>query len=67
MAKEKMQSVDVTDEDMREIIDKLTNAIDDMIHDFRFTLNVLENVSTLLKRSPADIKMVKIILEQFFG
>lgn len=67
MAKDKIDVAEISEEDMREIIDELTNAIDDMIADFRFTLNVLDNISTLLKQSPADISMVKMILDQFFG
>lgn len=66
MKTDKTERAEIISKDLEEIIDKLTSAIDDMTRDFKFTMDAMESISQLLKQTPPDIEVIRIILNRFF-
>lgn len=58
---------DVSRDEVLNVIKGISQAVDKMVHDFGFSMSVMEQISNLLNESPPNIEMVRTMLDQFFG
>lgn len=58
--------IDITDEEVKRVIEGISQAVDKMVHDFGFSMSVMDQIARLLHESPPNIEMVSIMLSKFF-
>lgn len=58
--------IDVTADEVKAVIDGIAKAVDGMVHDFGFSMSVMDQIAQLMHESPPDLDMVRIMLGQFF-
>lgn len=58
--------IDVTAEEVKAVIEGIAKAVDGMVHDFGFSMSVMDQIAQLMHKSPPDLEMVRIMLDQFF-
>lgn len=58
--------VDVTSEEVKAVIDGIAKAVDGMVHEFGFSMSVMDQIAQLMHESPPNLNMVRIMLEKFF-
>ena len=58
--------VDVSADEVKAVIDGIAKAVDNMVHEFGFSMSVMDQIAQLMHKSPPDLEMVRLMLEQFF-
>lgn len=58
--------IDVTAEEVKAVIEGIAKAVDGMVHDFGFSMSVMDQIAQLMHKSPPDLDMVRIMLDKFF-
>ena len=58
--------VDVSADEVKAVIDGIAKAVDKMVHEFGFSMSVMDQIAQLMHKSPPDLDMVRIMLEKFF-
>ena len=58
--------IDVTADEVKAVIEGIAKAVDGMVHDFGFSMSVMDQIAQLMHKSPPDLDMVRIMLGQFF-
>ena len=58
--------IDVTADEVKAVIEGIAKAVDGMVHDFGFSMSVMDQIAQLMHKSPPDLEMVRIMLGQFF-
>lgn len=58
--------VDVTADEVKAVIEGIAKAVDGMVHDFGFSMSVMDDIATMMHKSPPDLEMVRIMLDKFF-
>ena len=58
--------VDVSADEVKAVIDGIAKAVDKMVHEFGFSMSVMDQIAQLMHNSPPDLDMVRIMLEKFF-
>lgn len=59
--------VDISSEEVKAVIEGIAKAVDGMVHDFGFSMSVMDDIAKLMHKSPPDLEMVRIMLDKFFG
>lgn len=59
--------IDVTADEVKAVIEGIAKAVDGMVHDFGFSMSVMDDIAKLMHKSPPDLEMVRIMLDKFFG
>ena len=58
--------VDISSEEVKAVIEGIAKAVDGMVHDFGFSMSVMDDIATMMHKSPPDLEMVRIMLDKFF-
>ena len=58
--------IDVTADEVKAVIEGIAKAVDGMVHDFGFSMSVMDQIAQLMHKSPPDLEMVRIMLDKFF-
>jgi hypothetical protein len=58
--------IDVTADEVKAVIEGIAKAVDGMVHDFGFSMSVMNDIAKLMHKSPPDLEMVRIMLDKFF-
>jgi len=58
--------VDVSADEVKAVIDGIAKAVDGMVHDFGFSMSVMDQIARLMHESPPNLEMVRLMLERFF-
>ena len=58
--------VDVSTDEVKAVIDGIAKAVDNMVHEFGFSMSVMDQIASLLHESPPNLEMVRIMLDKFF-
>ncbi len=62
----KTEYIDISSEEVKAVIEGIANAVDGIVHDFGFSMSVMDDIAKLMHKSPPDLEMVKIMLDRFF-
>lgn len=62
----KTEYIDITDEEVKRVIEGISQAVDKMVHEFGFSMSVMDQIARLLHESPPNFEMVRIMLSHFF-
>lgn len=62
----KTEYIDITNEEVKQVIEGISKAVDKMVHDFGFSMSVMDQIARLLHESPPNLEMVRIMLSHFF-
>ena len=62
----KTEYIDVTAEEVQNVIEGIAQAVDKMVHEFGFSMSVMDQIAKLMHESPPNMEMVRIMLERFF-
>lgn len=65
--KETNNDRDISRDEVLNVIKGISKAVDKMVHDFGFSMSVMNQISLLLNDSPPDMKLVRTMLDHFFG
>lgn len=58
--------VDVSADEVKAVIDGIAKAVDKMVHEFGFSMSVMDQIAQMMHKTPPDLDMVRIMLEKFF-
>lgn len=58
--------IDISSEEVKQVIEGIAKAVDGMVHDFGFAMSVMDDIAKLMHKSPPDLEMVRIMLDKFF-
>ena len=58
--------IDVTSDEVKDVIEGIAQAVDKMVHEFGFSMSVMDDIAKIMHKSPPDLEMVRIMLDKFF-
>ena len=58
--------IDISSEEVKQVIKGIAKAVDGMVQDFGFSMSVMDQIAQLMHKSPPDLEMVRNLLEKFF-
>lgn len=58
--------IDVSSDEVKEVCEGIAQAVDKMVHEFGFSMSVMDQIAKLMHESPPNLDMVRLMLERFF-
>ena len=58
--------IEVSSAEVRAVLDGVAEAVDKMVHEFGFSMSVMDQIARLLQESPPNLEMVRTMLDKFF-